>query len=291
MHFTYEPIESTDGTTLNQGDVLRRTEDMDELLRSIHPHYYGQSEYRFLIVLTQSCDLERRESRCKARYLTLAAVRPLTTVLEREVEELRRSQVETKAHIADLSRRPTVEQFVQRLLNNNESSYFYLHQEIEAGLDTPHCAFLRLSIAVRSSDHYEKCLAAKVLQLKAEFQAKLGWLVGNMYSRVGTPDWVPSAEDSAAFRRHVADLVDSTTIWVDKKVLPKLVKALEDLGQTITPELVNATIAELKPVPRRDVALKRLRELLPQVGLDPTKVEKAIAQIKSDPAFSQSLKD
>ena len=29
----------------------------------------------------------------------------------------------------------------------------------------------------------------KKIELTDEFKAKLGWLVGNMYSRVGTADW------------------------------------------------------------------------------------------------------
>jgi len=50
-------------------------------------------------------------------------------------------------------------------------------------------ASLKVSIALKSDLHYEKCLSAKVLELSDEFKAKLGWLVGNIYSRVGTTDW------------------------------------------------------------------------------------------------------
>ena len=50
-------------------------------------------------------------------------------------------------------------------------------------------AYLKVSIALKSQEHYDKCLAAKKLELSDEFKAKLGWLVGNMYSRVGTADW------------------------------------------------------------------------------------------------------
>lgn len=50
-------------------------------------------------------------------------------------------------------------------------------------------ASLKVSIALKSNLHYEQCLAAKALELSDEFKAKLGWLVGNIYSRVGTTDW------------------------------------------------------------------------------------------------------
>ncbi|BAC47429.1 bsr2164 [Bradyrhizobium diazoefficiens USDA 110] len=36
--------------------------------------------------------------------------------------------------------------------------------------------------------HLATCVAAKILQLTDTFQAKLGWLVGQMYSPVGTQD-------------------------------------------------------------------------------------------------------
>ena len=50
-------------------------------------------------------------------------------------------------------------------------------------------AYLKVSIALKSNEHYDKCLNAKKIELTDEFKAKLGWLVGNMYSRVGTADW------------------------------------------------------------------------------------------------------
>lgn len=50
-------------------------------------------------------------------------------------------------------------------------------------------AYLKVSIALKSDEHYDKCLSAKKIELTDEFKAKLGWLVGNMYSRVGTADW------------------------------------------------------------------------------------------------------
>ncbi len=49
--------------------------------------------------------------------------------------------------------------------------------------------YLKVSIALKSGEHYDECLKAKKIELADEFKAKLGWLVGNMYSRVGTTDW------------------------------------------------------------------------------------------------------
>lgn len=50
-------------------------------------------------------------------------------------------------------------------------------------------AYLKVSIPLKSGEHYDKCLKAKRIELADEFKAKLGWLIGDMYSRVGTTDW------------------------------------------------------------------------------------------------------
>src|SRR5207248_2002796 len=78
--------------------------------------------------------------------------------------------------------------YLESLMDNNRPAYFYLHTDQSLGIAEPCCAFLQLTVAFRSQ-HYEKCLAAKIAQLGVEFQAKLGWLIGNMYSRVATTEW------------------------------------------------------------------------------------------------------
>ena len=78
-----------------------------------------------------------------------------------------------------------------KLLNNNHPEYFYLAEDVDCHLSEACVAFLKLAIPIKS-EHYDRCLAARISQLKEIFQAKLGWLAGNIYSRVGTPDWVPT---------------------------------------------------------------------------------------------------
>jgi len=74
MHFTYN--EGADKEKLKQGDVLRKTARLQEILEEVHPHYNCE-EYKYFQVLTQSCDLVRRDQdgSCNSRYITLAAVR------------------------------------------------------------------------------------------------------------------------------------------------------------------------------------------------------------------------
>ncbi len=192
-HFTYKEPASTQ---LQQGDILRKTEDIKNLLKIVHPHYLKE-DYLYFLVLTQSCDLERRSSKaCKAPYITLAAVRPIELLLEREIKQYQIQHDLAKGKIIDRSYYAKLQSFTEKLLNNNATEYFYLHEDAGMGFSESCVAFLRLSIAIKSKDHYETCLNAKILELDDTFKAKLGWLVGNIYSRVGTHDWVPTVVPS-----------------------------------------------------------------------------------------------
>lgn len=79
--------------------------------------------------------------------------------------------------------------FLERIYNNTESDYFFLYKEDSLDFPESMIASLKVSIALKSQFHYDVCLNAKLLELSDEFKAKLGWLVGNIYSRVGTTDW------------------------------------------------------------------------------------------------------
>jgi hypothetical protein len=76
---------------------------------------------------------------------------------------------------------------LERLLHNTEDGFFFLKKDSHPELIEDLCVFLALSVAIRA-DQYEACLTAKIAQMDHIFAAKVGWLVGNLYSRIGTPD-------------------------------------------------------------------------------------------------------
>jgi hypothetical protein len=287
MHFTYD---TPDTSSLRQGDVLRRTEQVNQILAEVHPHYHRNADNHFLIVLTQSCDLERRDDQpCKARYITVAAVRPARLAIEREINNYR-TELEAKAHVAKDSHRLAVERFVQRLFNNNDPAYFYLHEDLTAGLDESQCAFLRLSIPIKARLHYETCLGAKFLQLKPEFQAKLGWLVGNLYLRIATADWVPSVEGETDFKKRVDRIVDSEILWVDPKRHKRLVEALDKCEEPVTFEVAQRELKTIVVTSRKQKVLKRVRELLDPITMDGAVRTSLYNRLENDPGLAEYLK-
>ena len=286
-HFTYAPL---DRTQLNQGDVLSRTPEVEAILHEVHPHYTG---YPLFIVLTQSCDLIRRGGRpCASRYVTLAAIRPLRLVLEREIRRFQYSSIERKLGICSVATQPKMVQFVERLLNNNQEDYFSLQPEPGSGLEQDHCAFLQLSITLKAELHYETLLAAKILQLSESFQHKLGHLVGTMYSRVGTEDWVPQHASEADFRSRTRGLVADLVDWLDKdlhgRVLREL-KKLDDEEQT-TERLIEIIEKNKKT---KEIKLKEsldaIEEVLLDVGIESERCGKIRRRLESNSNIKSRL--
>lgn len=214
MHFTY--TSDLCATELCQGDVLERTPEINALLQEVHPHFHKKESNLFFMVLTQSCDLVPRfGGSCKARYITIAPVRPIDTVLARQVANLNAPGIEAELPVLTDKSKAKLSEFLQRLYNNNEPGLFFLEGS-DTALPGDCCVYLNLSIAIKSSDHYKKCVQAKRLQLSDMFQAKLGWLVGQMYSRVGTDDWDPNS-----LTKKIQLALKNAAIWIpDSSVKP-----------------------------------------------------------------------
>lgn len=242
MHFTYN--EGADKEKLKQGDVLRKTARLQEILEEVHPHYNCE-EYKYFQVLTQSCDLVRRDQdgSCNSRYITLAAVRTFDDVIMREIEGLKsRVVIKRDGIVATESARVDLEFFYQQVLNNNHKDYFFLEAEPKVQLRERHCTLIRLSISIRAYQHYDACLDAKLVELSPPFDAKLGWLAGNLYSRVGTEDYAPG-------------------IGISKNALKK--KVLGELGEFLS-FLPSSDFKELKTVAgdavNMEVAMRQMEE-------------------------------
>jgi hypothetical protein len=228
-HFSYKHSDNKD---LQQGDVLKKTDAIKRLLKEVHPHYLDET-YTGFIILSQTCDLVRRNGNpCKTRYITLGVIRPLTLLIEREITK-NQDALDKAAMICKNSAKNRLSEFLKRLFNNNENEYFYIEPQSEVGMSEPSCAFLRLSISIRAYQHYDICHEARVLSLSEGFRAKLGWMVGNVYSRVGTEDWVPNSD----FTKKINYTLEASTKWIDDEKLKIAKSQLFSDDNTIINEL------------------------------------------------------
>jgi hypothetical protein len=245
MHFTYESPASD----LQQGDVLKRTEPLNQRIAATHASFL-KDDYTHFMVITQSCDLVRRAQGPATNYIEICAVRPLSLVIDRYAAALRHG-IAKEAGANGTGDRSRVKEFLKRLLNNNVHEYFYLHEDLTVGLPAS-CSFLRLSVPLKLIGNYEMLLDARVISLKASFQAKLGWLVGDIYSRVGTEDWTDSVTKSD-WEKTLDDLLDENVVWLkeeNSKAAKSEIGAAERAG--MDPEALRKRISELKPKSKRD---------------------------------------
>lgn len=290
-HWTYTDFESD--ADLAQGDILARTDDLVALLESVHSHF-SHDKYLGFLVLTQTCDLVQRKSKaglvCKTPYISVAAVRPLAAVLPKLLDEI--CGVGVERVYAD-ERRTQADNLVERILNQNEQALglFYLHPDSDSGIAEAAVAMLRVSISFRS-EHYELLRAARRGTLSHEFRSKLGWLKGNLYSRVDTTDWTEEESRSTEFKQLKRSLLGASgATWAKRSWLREARNAGVDLTE-MTREDAIAKLKELAPPSPKEIAVERVKEIAATVlGPDYEAVVTKIGnRLNNDSAFKSACR-
>lgn len=237
IDFLFTATANIDRHNLQQGDLLVATPALKEVIGQAHTYY--ATSYRYFMVLTQSCDLVIRGKKPKASYITLAAVRPLSDVVERKIKQRSFENSSYPIPVFPSDQENWVKEFLERLLHNTEDGFFCIPANSTPNVGEDLCAFLQLSVALRS-EHYNVCLEAKIAQLDDVFQAKLGWLTGNLYSRVGTPDIEERMTDPEGFKQDFFEkAVFGSSAWLSPeqhKTLKNLLKVWksENKGKSIS---------------------------------------------------------
>ena len=185
MDFIFNDIANLSTEELAQGDVIRRTEEVNECIEGAHLLGEDTSDCTHLVVITQSCDLVKR--RLKAEHITLAAAKPFSVAMESYFRQNARSIDGSEFSYYPTRMQNQALQLVERHLNNTEKDFFFLPASYRHGISKDLAVYLRLTITLETN-HYETLADAKIAELADVFRAKLGWLVGDMYSRVATPD-------------------------------------------------------------------------------------------------------
>lgn len=241
MHWTYDEERPSPDCDLAQGDILVPTAEFRDALSQAHTHFCHEKYIAFMVA-SQSCDLVRRkQGRPKTRYISIAAVRSLESVLRSLLEGV---APRVGNGVFRKSSKGRAKDFLSRLVDQNEQAQglFYLHADPEIGVLVPAVAFLRVSVSLRA-EHYATMCSARTGRLTPEFRANLGWLLGNLYSRAASPDW----SDFEDGKRKKAELVDeflyelvASPTWIDDEVLDGAKQAgvpLDELEGTAVDEL------------------------------------------------------
>jgi hypothetical protein len=247
-HYVYrEPNK----TSLNQGDILQKTPALVAHLQKYHSYYANHPDYKYFMVVTQTCDLVIRDGVCGSPYITIAAVRPIEEVLRREAAKYQ-PEWQRASGVIGRKAEEKLTLFLSSLFDNNQDGYFYLHQDIGLGIQQNCCAFLPLSVTLKI-DHYQLCLDAKIAELTDTFQAKLGSIIGHLYSRVAAPEWNEHYPDNKVGKQ-VATLLKKTLRTIDDQQIAEGVDELKQTGKwdTMPPIEIRDFITKYKVTPKRD---------------------------------------
>lgn len=249
---------------------MRRTGDMLDIFKKIYPHFCDE-KYLAFAILTQSCDLIRHGGKpCKAREINLAVIRPIRDILGPFLDGIAGTGV---SQLLDERKRTKAIEFLDRVINQNEQALglFYLHPDADAGISTESVIVLRVSIALRAREHFDSLVAARCGRLDTEFQHKLGWLVGNLYSRIATADWDDHGNNEIKQSKLVKRILEQPSpafkpIWTNAKAVKKALANNIDLIKIIDkPDLLKQVLAQHAPTSVQQTIAQRVEHHVREV--------------------------
>lgn len=270
MDFLFVEHATIDKESLRQGDLLHRTPELARVVRQAHWYYADTDDYTHFVVLTQSCELVRRgKAAPQSRYITVAAVRPLSIILSRMFSRHRKdlSKFNFPIEICPKDRRQPMKDALLKLLHSDHDDLFLIREGSCPTVRTDSCIFPQLAITLRAQ-HYDTCLQAKVGQLKDIYAAKLGETVGRLYARVATPelsDELVGITTAEVYETQFIDAALSTkTVWLSQRQITELVRILEDRATSDTlPNTTQAAEQLLSTIPLDgDFVISRVLDVL-----------------------------
>ena len=291
MHWTYAEVDLA--RHLMQGDILRPTTAAQSRLETIAPEFCDR-KCRAFIITTQSCDLVVRKGKCSAQHVNVAVVRALDEVLLFILNAVCESPApgvyyrDTKAD-ADM--------LVKRIFNQNEQALglFYLHPDHQAGILEPCVALLRVTATFPSED-YEVLRDARCGALAPGFRDKLGWLVGNLYSRVATTDWHEQRDGGSKLNEMTSHLLreshtEKAPRWVNRSWVEAAARAGVEIGALPPQDLAGALEAHAPPDPKQE-AIGCVTEVIKRVipGVCSEHLAKITSRLMQDPLLARALK-
>jgi len=118
------------------------------------------------------------------------------------------------------------------------------------------------------------------LELTENFRAKLGWLVGQLYSRIGTEDYVPRAVESNELDQYLDDVLQENIVWIPNAKYPYIKKAakncsnLKSLEEAATEDLKRSKESKFE-----NLATRMIKEI---GAIEASRKDELVAFLSSD---------
>lgn len=189
--------------SLLQGDILKVDGNFRQRFKEFYPAIkHPDNEIKYVMVLTQSCDLVKTAKRKpKLNHINVCLVRSLKTLIQRVVDEEIKPVFILDKNLLPRNALDQLKDRISKLLNNtDQKTCFFLPKHAPFTEDM--AALLPLSFSFRI-DHYDELLRNRVLGLKSEFQAKVGYIISQLYGRIGTPDLIYQMQDGKTNKQEI----------------------------------------------------------------------------------------
>lgn len=267
-HWTYAQFDTSD--PLEQGDILAPTLELRDIFSEVHKHFMDDKYVGFLVA-TQSCDLVPRKGyKPKASYVNLCVIRPLESVIHKFVCQVCNP---VKPGLYRDGEKIKVKELLTRIFNQNEQAQgiFFLHADADSGIAQASVAMLRISVALRS-EHYETLQRARVGRISDEFRAKLGWLLGNLYARPATRDWLERSGGKEALeqleKKYIQEQISGLgPNWIPDAIVLEAKKQGLDFA-TLTQEQLEALRPQSKHEQSIELVQQEMRKMQGQISDD-----------------------
>lgn len=276
-----------------QGDILVPTIGLRELFKKIHPHF-DNDKYLGFIITTQTCDLVRRGAlkQPKAQYINIAAVRPLEQMLIRFLDATCKP---LSTGIYSQENKQFANELLYRIVNQNESNLglFYLHPEKNIKILEPSVAMLRVHVALKA-ENYQILQEARRGRFEEIFQHKLAWMVGHIYSRIGTRDWNEDSDDKKNMRKAIKEhlkhcqINDCFPYWIPTEAAKSIEESKINISG-LTKDEIETLVTDHTPPAKIDQAINAAEKILsdPDFNIDKNDLLKITSRLRSNMSFKQ----
>lgn len=241
LHWTYVEYSAEDD--LRQGDIIAPAGALGRALHETHGEWWDQRLVA-LLVLTQTCDLVLRGEHCKARQIALAPVVELEPLIPQILERVCGTGIQG---IYKKEERTRAIETLRKIINQNDQAggLFYLHPDLDSGITTSSVARIRAAVTVPRR-WYLDLIKGRQGRLEGAFENKLGWLTGNLYSRVGTPDWDEMGSGPRPSHTMAAKLLENAVGSEDRWVTTASLRSAEKAGARLAELGAEEAIEQLK---------------------------------------------
>lgn len=241
---------------LEQGDVITGSSEIKELLKCNGNSI--ENDIIAYIVTTQTCDLVKRNDSVKATYINLATIKDFDNILQQILNDINNKIIDNVYLSKEKNKNIDL---IKRIINQNEKDYglFYLHPNVDlTGISVRSVALLRNTFSI-STQNYNVIKKNRIAGIQTDFQHKLGWLVGYLYSRVGTKDWSEDSSLNDELTQLIRDLLKEKYKWIeDEKYKHAKSKGFDN--KTVTFDNVIDEIEKVQPDPPAKIILKIIEE-------------------------------